>query len=53
MSIVTLLEKIVNIQEVATDEVDLQMIEEIENDNTDESINWEEYKARREKARIN
>ena len=43
-----LLEKIANIPEVAPDELDLQMIAEVENGNTNEGIGWEDYKARRE-----
>ena len=39
--------KILNIPEVAPDNIDIQMIEAIESDSSDESISWEEYKAGR------
>jgi len=39
--------KIQNIPEVAPDEIDMQMIEEIETEGSDESTLWEDYKAER------
>ena len=39
--------KILNIAEVALDEIDLQMIDEFEAEGSDESTSWEEYKAER------
>ena len=39
--------KIKGIAEVAPDEIDIQMIDEIEADGSDESTSWEEYKSER------
>ena len=48
-----LLEKIANIPEVTPDELDLQMIAEVEKDNANEVIDWEDYKAKREERVYN
>ena len=48
-----LLEKIANIPEVFPDKIDLQMIAEIKDDDTEESIDWNEYKAQREERTYN
>ena len=37
--------KILGIVEVTPDEIDLQMIDELEADGSDESTSWEDYKA--------
>ncbi|MCL1878917.1 MAG: type II toxin-antitoxin system HicB family antitoxin [Defluviitaleaceae bacterium] len=39
--------KIQNIPEVAPDEIDIQMIAEYEEEGSDESTSWEEYKSER------
>ena len=39
--------KILSIPEVAPDEIDIQMIEEIDMDSSGESTSWEGYKAER------
>ena len=39
--------KILNIPEVAPDEIDMQMVEEIETREMDESTSWGDYKAER------
>jgi len=48
MEINQLQAKILNIPEVAPDDIDLQMISELEKDSPNESISWEDYKAERE-----
>ena len=39
--------KISNIPEVAPDEIDMQMITEFEENDSDESITWDDYKTER------
>ena len=40
--------KVLNIAEVAPDEIDLQMIDDFESESADESTSWKDYKAERE-----
>ena len=48
-----LLKKISDIPEAAPDEIDLQMIAEIQDNTSDESVGWEDYKTRREERIFN
>jgi len=45
--------KVLNIAEVAPDEIDLQMIDEIEVDSSNESTSWDDYKSEREERTYN
>jgi len=45
--------KILNIPEVAPDEVDLQMIDDFADEDANQSVNWEDYKAEREERKYN
>ena len=46
-------ERVSQISEVVPDEIDLQMIEEFEEENVEESIEWENYKTKREERIFN
>ena len=45
--------KVLNIAEVAPDEIDLQMINDFEEDDVGDSAAWEDYKAEREERTYN